>query len=151
MTTKREAAEVLIVRTDDGGSYAVPRSVVENALIGEEHRAELAALIEQGDVSGFSAGVLLPYFGDDGDGYYALPREVIQRYRVPAERTGEVEAALGGADDVQGHGWCPPGYRSVSIFMGYSTWGGYPIYAHTCVPDPRVQGRIAPTSPFVKL
>jgi hypothetical protein len=123
MSTERDATDALIIRTDDGGYYAVPWSVVEKARIGEEHRAELAALIDRGDVSGFSGGVLLPYFGDGGAGYYAIPPETFQQYRMPAERTAEVEAALGGADDVRGHGWCPPGYKSVSIFMGYSTWG----------------------------
>jgi hypothetical protein len=151
MTTRCKAGEVLIIRTDEGGYYTVPRSVVERALVGEEHRAELTALIERGDVSNFSAGVLLPYFGDRGDDYYALPPEAIDQYRVPPERAAEVEAALESSDDeVQGHGWCPPGYKSISIFLGMSAFGS-PIYAHTCVPDPRVQARIAPASPFVKL
>src|SRR5207249_6027242 len=97
---------VLVVYTEDGTCFEIPRDVVEKGRVEGERLAELHRLVEAGDVSRFSGGVVLPYAGDSAA--YALSSETIARYRVLPERAAELGGPAG--SDVGGYLVnCPPG------------------------------------------
>jgi hypothetical protein len=115
---------VLLVRAEDGTCFAIPREVVEQGRVTGEQADELRRLIESGDVSGFSGGVVLPAAGDDVA--YALAAETLLRYALPPEREAPADKEV---EDVAGHwslptprglgaGPCPPGYTPV-VVPGY--------------------------------
>jgi hypothetical protein len=115
---------VLLVRAEDGTCFAIPREVVERGRVTGERADELRRLVESGDVSGFSGGVLLPAAADDAA--YALPVETLLRYALPPEQAAPADDQ---GEDVAGHwslptirglgaGPCPPGYTPV-VVPGY--------------------------------
>jgi hypothetical protein len=107
----------LIIRADDGTTFVIPRAVVERGRVEGEPAAELERLIEAGDVSGFSGGVVLPYAGDQA--VYALPAETLIQYRLSPEEAqalpGEIESDATGFNI----SWpCPPGHYLVGLGPG---------------------------------
>jgi len=87
----------LIISTEGQGVMAIPRAVVEAGRITGAALDELYRLVEAGNVSGFSGGVVLPYAGDGRA--YALPSEMIARYQLSAR---DAEALAAERDDVSG-------------------------------------------------
>ena len=97
-------ASQLIVRVDGGTTFAIPHAVVEQGRVVGEPAAELERLIEAGDVSGFSGGVVLPYADDQA--VYALPADTLIRYRLSPEAAQALPAEI--EHDVTGF-ICGPG------------------------------------------
>ena len=113
MAPESQTTEALVFQAADGGSYAIPWSVVETGRIPAEQvpNPDELAEPEPADVSGFRGGALLPY-AEDGS-YFALPAEVIERYRVPAEQEAAIADMLtsdvAGYGHAYGHSGGPPG------------------------------------------
>ena len=131
MSPDAAGGRVLVVYTEDGTCFEIPRDVVEKGRVEGERLAELHRLVEAGDVSRFSGGVVLPYAGDSAA--YALSSETIARYRVSPERAAELGGRAG--SDVEGYLFnCPPGTHAV--FTGGSPWGSsYRCVFNTPVAD----------------
>jgi len=55
-----ERIDVLVLRDSGGASYALPWALVEGARLPDEEAAELARLLDGGDVSGFALNAGLP-------------------------------------------------------------------------------------------
>jgi hypothetical protein len=55
-----ERIDVLVLRDSGGASYALPWALVEGARLPDEEAAELARLLDGGDVSGFALNEGLP-------------------------------------------------------------------------------------------
>jgi hypothetical protein len=114
----RSVYEVLTIRSRDGRCYLIPRDVVHQGLLSATQRAEATLLIDEGNLVGFSGGVLLPYTDQQGH-YYALAVELIEQYRVPDEGLVEANAILG--EETSGYGWdesCPAGTRALEFWHG---------------------------------
>ena len=110
MSADAAGRRVLVVYTEDGTCFEIPRDVVERGRVEGERLDELNRLVAAGDVSRFSGGVVLPYAGDSAA--YALSWETLARHRAPPERAAELGSPAG--NDVAGYFFdCPPGTHAV--------------------------------------
>lgn len=113
--------DALLISAESGAVYAVPWDVIERSRTSPEQRAELAKLIAQGDISGFSAGALLPHFRN-GD-YHAVPAGEIERYRL--SEAAAAQARHPAEEEVHGQNVCPPG--SILVREWFGGWNCVPI------------------------